>query len=96
MAYDIIIGRDIPDKEKFGKNRIDFLNELAEYLLKKGILEKWIKISEDFPNLPESLDTFNETQNAYRLAGLLQVKKLAVISDASHLAQVKLLFYSFY
>src|SRR5437870_4533471 len=61
------------------------------YLVRRGISHDAIRTIDDFSLLGESLDTTQEVLAAIELARRTGVRRLIVISDLLHLAQVRLM-----
>jgi uncharacterized SAM-binding protein YcdF (DUF218 family) len=62
-----------------------------EYLVDRGVDPAGIRIVDDFPFLGESIETFQEIRAAIEVARRVGVKRVALISDVLHLAQISIM-----
>jgi uncharacterized SAM-binding protein YcdF (DUF218 family) len=62
-----------------------------EYLVARGVDPAAIRILDDFPFLGESIETFQEIGAAIDVAQRIGVKRVALISDVVHLAQIAIM-----
>ena len=64
------------------------------YLLASGVEPKAVRIIDEFPFLGQPVETIQEVRAAYELARRVHVRRLIVISDLLHLAQIRLVLRS--
>ena len=62
-----------------------------DYLVDRGVDTAAIRIHDEFPFLGESIETFQEVRAAVTLAEHTGTKRVAVISDVLHLAQIAIM-----
>lgn len=64
------------------------------YLVASGVEPKAVRIVDEFPFLGQPVETIQEVRAAYELARRLDARRLIVISDLLHLAQIRLVLRS--
>lgn len=64
------------------------------YLVQNGVPAHVVRTLDEFPSLGQPVDTIQEVHAAYALSRRMNVRRLIVISDLLHLAQIRLVLRS--